>query len=73
MDNVLINPNCKSLPDYEIFHKISDEFAVSCECRNELSVFINVGDLVIRCGAFGFSEKTPLHRASSIDISNSLF
>jgi hypothetical protein len=38
---VLRIPQCKSVPDYEIFHKISDEVVGCSEWGNELLGFIH--------------------------------
>jgi len=51
--NKLTTPHCQSIPDYEIFRKISDEVAGFSECDNEILVFTNFGNLVTRYRTFG--------------------
>jgi hypothetical protein len=46
LGKMLTTPHCKSVPDYEIFHKVSDELAGSCECGDEISRFINTGNIM---------------------------
>ena len=58
LGKVLTNPHCKSVPDYETFHKVSDDVWGSCKCGNEFLVCSNAANFMSSWG-LSVSQEEP--------------